>query len=461
RRRRDGRVRRPARSRGRRRACRPRRDRDPRQGRRARPRDPHRRGVRRGRRRRIRLDLRHGRGRQPRGAPPAGRAHRRHPDRPGGAAPDARPDRGRGVRRPRPARLERPGDGVPRPRHLRGRASARQPDRAARPPRRGARAARDDVLAHGPARPRVLVFEDIHWAEEPLLDLIEHLAAWVKEAPLLLLCLARPELLDVRPTWGGGSVRSTAIELEPLAPADSAELVEALIAERKLPIDVDAVLAKTEGNPLFVEETIRALAEQDGGAERIPDTLQALIAARVDRLPAEQRVVLQRASVIGRIFWPGAIEHLSADLESPAGALEGLLLRDFVLPESRSSITGESAFKFKHVLIREVAYSGLSKAARAEYHARFAAWLSERTGEELLEIRAFHLDQAARLHEELDGKAPAELAEQAAKALARAGDRAMSRESFRTARKLFLRAVELGPTLGRRYSTARAAWRLG
>ena len=313
----------------------------------------------------------------------------------------------------------------------------------------------------GQAQPLVLVFEDIHWAEEPLLDLIDHLAAWVKEAPLLLLCLARPELLDVRPTWGGGSVRSTAIELEPLAPADSAELVEALIAERELPIDVDAVLAKTEGNPLFVEETIRALAEQDGGAERIPDTLQALIAARVDRLPPEQRVVLQRASVIGRIFWPGAIGHLSADLESPAAALEGLLLRDFVVPESRSSITGESAFKFKHVLIREVAYSGLAKAARAEYHARFAAWLSERTGEELLEIRAFHLDQATRLHEELDGKAPAELAEQAAKALAKAGDRAMSRESFRTARKLFLRAVELGPTLGRRYSAARAAWRLG
>jgi class 3 adenylate cyclase/tetratricopeptide (TPR) repeat protein len=314
----------------------------------------------------------------------------------------------------------------------------------------------------GQAQPLVLVFEDIHWAEEPLLDLVDHLAAWVKEAPLMLLCLARPELLDVRPTWGGGSVRSTAIQLEPLAPDDSAELVEALLAERELTIDVEAVLAKTEGNPLFVEETIRALAEQEGrGADRIPDTLQALIAARVDRLPPEQRAVLQRASVVGRIFWPGAIEHLASDLESPSGALEGLLLRDFVVRENRSSISGEPAFKFKHVLIREVAYGGLAKSARAEYHAGFAKWLGERTGEELLEIRAFHLDQAARLHEELDGRPPAELAEQAATALTKAGDRALSRESFRTARKLFLRAVELGPTLDRRYSAARAAWRLG
>jgi class 3 adenylate cyclase/tetratricopeptide (TPR) repeat protein len=313
------------------------------------------------------------------------------------------------------------------------------------------------------AQPLVLVFEDIHWAEEPLLDLVEHLTAWVKDAPLLIVCLARPELLDVRPTWGGGSVRSTAIELEPLPPEESAELVDALLAQRELPIDVDAVLEKSEGNPLFVEETIRMLVEQNGGAatERIPDTLQALIAARIDRLPPEQRAVLQRASVIGRIFWPGAIAHHSTDLEDPETALNGLLLRDFIVRESRSSISNETAFKFKHVLIREVAYSGLSKSARAEYHALFAAWLAERTGEELLEIRAFHLDQAARLHEELDGKPPAELAEQAADALSRAGDRALSRESFRTARKLFLRAVELGPTLSRRYSAARAAWRLG
>jgi class 3 adenylate cyclase/tetratricopeptide (TPR) repeat protein len=332
-----------------------------------------------------------------------------------------------------------------------------------RSPREIAWAARAWAEQLAQAQPLVLVFEDIHWAEEPLLDLIEHLAAWVKDAPLLLLSLARPELLEIRPTWGGGSVRSTAIELEPLPPEQSAELAEALVAELQLPIDLATVLAKTEGNPLFVEETIRMLAEQEGDAEaeRIPDTLQALIAARVDRLPPDQRTVLQRASVIGRVFWTSAIQHLSPDLESPEHAIEGLLLRDLVLGESRSSITGEVAFKFKHVLIREVAYSGLSKSARADHHARFAAWLQERTGEELLEIRAFHLDQAARLLAELDGAPPPELAEDAAGALHKAGARALSRESFRTARKLFLRAVELAPTLDRRYSAARAAWRLG
>ena len=141
------------------------------------------------------------------------------------------------------------------------------------------------------AQPLVLVFEDVHWGEEPLLELLEHLAASVREAPLLIVCLARPELLDVRPGWGGGRVRATTLELEPLQAEESAVLVEALIGELELPLDTATVLAKTEGNPLFVEETVRMLAERPrGGAERIPDTLQALIAARIDRLPPASRV---------------------------------------------------------------------------------------------------------------------------------------------------------------------------
>ncbi len=311
------------------------------------------------------------------------------------------------------------------------------------------------------AQPLVLVFEDVHWGEDALLELIQHLAAWVKEAPLLLVCLARPELLDVQPTWGGGHLRSTTLELEPLQPGESAELVEALTAELELPIDTDAVLAKTEGNPLFVEETIRMLAERPrSGAERIPDTLQALIAARIDRLPGIQRTLLQRAAAMGRIFMAGALGHLSPDLDGVEDALDGLLLRDLVLPEVRTTISGEQAYKFKHVLIREVAYAGLSKSARADLHRAFAEWLAERAGDELVEIRAFHLDQAARLLAELDGAAPPELAELAAKALTHAGKRALSREAFRSARKLLLRAVELSPTLGRRDLAARAAWRL-
>jgi class 3 adenylate cyclase/tetratricopeptide (TPR) repeat protein len=311
------------------------------------------------------------------------------------------------------------------------------------------------------AQPLVLVFEDVHWGEEPLLELVEHLAASVREAPLMLLCLARPELLDIRPSWGGGRVRATAIELEPLQPKESAALVAALTADLELPIDTATVLAKTEGNPLFVEETIRMLAERPrAGTERIPDTLQALIAARIDRLPPRERTLLQRAAAMGRLFMLGALEHLSPEMDDVAQSLEELVARDLVVREARATISGEHAFKFKHVLIREVAYGGLAKSSRADLHHAFAAWLGERAGDELLEIRAFHLDQAARLIEELDGVVPAELAEQAAEALTSAGRRALSREAFRSARKLLLRAVDLGPTLTRRYFAARAAWRL-
>jgi len=311
-------------------------------------------------------------------------------------------------------------------------------------------------------QPLILVFEDIHWAEEPLLELIDHLATWVREAPLLLLCLARPELLDIRPVWGGGRVRATSIELEALAPSEVEEMLAALLNRTPLqPEDIVSLIEKTGGNPLFIEETVRMLAEQDGdgAAERIPDTVQALIAARIDRLPAEQRTLLRRAAVIGRTFWRGAIAQLSPELDAEP-LIEDLLRRDFLLPESRSSISGETAYRFKHVLIREVAYGGLSKSERADHHKRFAAWLHERAGDELLEVRAYHLDHAASLIAELEGEAPAELASEAAAALEEAGRRAFAREANRAARRLFLSALELEPTLERRYQAARAAWRI-
>jgi tetratricopeptide (TPR) repeat protein len=223
------------------------------------------------------------------------------------------------------------------------------------------------------------------------------------------------------------------------------------------------VLERAEGNPLFVEETIRMLVEagSDGDvADRVPDTLQALIAARIDHLPSQAKTLLQRASVIGRVFWRGSLEHLSPDLEELDALLEDLLSREFLLREPRSSISGETAYRFKHLLIREVAYVGLPKLARAQHHARFAEWLAERTGEELVEIRAYHLDQAVEFLVELEGAAPEELAEQTAGALVMAAKRATAREAYSTARKLGLRAIELRPTLGARYVAARAAWRL-
>jgi tetratricopeptide (TPR) repeat protein len=303
----------------------------------------------------------------------------------------------------------------------------------------------------------------VHWAEEPLVELIEHLAERVR-GPLLIVCLARTELLETRPDWGGGRLRATTIELEPLVESESEELVDALIAVTSLPETCRAeILEVTEGNPLFVEETIRMLAE--GATDvltGIPNTLQALIGARIDHLPVGAKTLLQRASVIGRIFWEGAVVHLTPDLDGEfESILDDLLLREFILPESRSSISHERAYRFKHVLIREVAYGGLSKSARAQHHQRFAEWVGERAGEELLEIRAYHLDRASSLLGELDGAAPAELAAEAAEALESAGWRAIAREAFSTARKRFLRAGELVPTLERRWLAARMAQRIG
>jgi predicted ATPase/class 3 adenylate cyclase len=310
-------------------------------------------------------------------------------------------------------------------------------------------------------QPLVLVFEDIHWGEDPLLELIEQLATWVRESPLLMIALARPELVNIRPGWGGGRMRAASIELDPLRESEARQLIDVLLPGDGLPPAVRAdLLEKTEGNPLFVEETIRMLAERgDHSLGRIPDTLQALIAARIDGLPPTEKSLLHRAAVIGRIFWHGALVHIAPDLEVDE-LLDSLLLRDFVLNEPRSSIIGEQAFRFKHMLIREVAYGGLTKAERATLHRRFAEWLHERGAEELLEVRAYHLDHAAQLLAELDGSAPADLAQAAAAALEQAGRRALAREANRTARKLLLRAVELEPTLERRHHAARAAWRM-
>jgi tetratricopeptide (TPR) repeat protein len=313
------------------------------------------------------------------------------------------------------------------------------------------------------AQPLVLVFEDVHWADERLLDLIEHLAQSLREVPALIVAVARPDLLDSRPGWGGGNPRALAVELAPLDEHESDELAEALLAKADVPPSQRAlVLEKAEGNPLFLEETARMLAEADGegGAlTRIPDTVQALIAARIDRLGADEKRLLQRASVIGRAFWLGALQHLTCE-ERLEGPLDSLLEREFIVPLERSTITGDRAFQFKHVLIRDVAYAGVTKSDRADDHRRFAEWLGKKAGEELVELRAHHLDQAVALIGELEGTVPRELADDAAAVLEEAGRRALRRESYRSARRLFTRAADLAPTLERRYFAAHAAWRL-
>ncbi len=310
------------------------------------------------------------------------------------------------------------------------------------------------------AQPLVLGFEDVHWAEEPLLDLIEHLADRIDDAPVLIVCLARAELLDARPTWGAGRRRSTTIELAPLAEDETAELVDALVEGAALPEGLRAVLLdKTEGNPLFVEETVRMLVEQgEGAAVRIPDTLQALIAARIDTLPPDSRSVLRHGALIGRVFWRGAVAELDPELDVDA-ALTDLVDRQLLSREPISTVAGEVAYRFRHVLIRDVAYGGLAKSVRASLHRTFAEWLRTRP-DDLVETQAFHLERAAALLAELDGRVPDDLRAEAAAGLEHAGSRALEREANRRARRLLLRSIELEPSLRRRYCAARAAWRL-
>ena len=311
------------------------------------------------------------------------------------------------------------------------------------------------------AQPLILVFEDVQWAEEPLLDLIEHLAQALRDSPVLIVSVARPELLTCRPNWSGGNPRAVALELGPLTGDESRQLVDALLAHADTPPAQRALaLEKAEGNPLFLEETARMLtAGEKGALGRVPDTVQALIAARIDTLDTPEKTLLQRAALIGRVFWRGALDALSPDA-GVAETLDTLLEREFVAPETRSSISGERAFRFTHGLIREVAYATMSKAERAGDHRRFAAWVAERAPDELAEVRAHHLDSAARLVAELEGSVPSDLAHEAASALEGAGRRSLRRASFAAARRLLLRAVELEATLGRRYLAAQAAWSL-
>ncbi len=312
-------------------------------------------------------------------------------------------------------------------------------------------------------QPLVLVFEDIHWAEEPLLELIEHVAAWVRSAPLLLLCLARPELLDLRPGWGGGKLRATAIELEPLLSAESEELAAALLAEHELPADVvEAVLDKTEGNPLFVEETIRMLMQDNGGApsSRIPDTLQALIAARIDRLQPDEKLLLQRAAVIGRTFWANSVAALLPDEVDVAGAPRRPAAPRLHRPRAALVDHGRRGVPVQARPDQGGRLCGPREVVARRPAPAFAAWLHGRVGEELTEIRGYHLDQACRMLAELDGAPPADLASETAAVLESAGRRALAREANASARKLLLRSVELEPTLERRYNAARAAWKL-
>jgi class 3 adenylate cyclase len=262
------------------------------------------------------------------------------------------------------------------------------------------------VLAESLAarEPTMLLFEDIHWADASLLDLIETLAARVRDVPLMLVALARPELLTERPTWGGGLPAYTALPLDRLADQDAQELAELLLGRAGTSPDQADVVARTaEGNPLFIEELAASVVERSTVDAGLPTSVRAIIAARLDALPSTERAVLVDAAIVGRVFWRGALASISPDVDL-ASALGTLEDRDFVRREAVSRITGEQQFAFKHAVIREVAYERLPRAARRERHAAVAEFLDERTraGGQANEAIADHWRQAGEPERAVD-----------------------------------------------------------
>ena len=302
-------------------------------------------------------------------------------------------------------------------------------------------------------RPVVLVIEDAHWAERPLFDVIDYLIDWLT-APVLVLCTGRPELLEAQREWGGGRPRVESCVLAPLSRQDATELLDQQLDERHLSDGERTQIVETaEGNPLFVEQLLAMRAEDPAwNREReIPATIRNLLAARLDRLGPGERAFIERAAVIGREFWPGAVLELLPD-EARASAgehLRALVHRGLIHPD-RSTLAGEEQLRFEHMLIRDVAYNSAPKALRAELHERFADWLAAR-GEGYEEFVGYHLQEAFLLHREL---APADralvtLAARAGESLAAAGRRALARGDTNAGVKLLGSARTVFDATGR------------
>jgi len=301
-------------------------------------------------------------------------------------------------------------------------------------------------------RPLVVVFDDIHWAEPTFLDLIEHVADLSRSSPILILCLARPELLDDRPTWGGGKLNASSILLTPLSDRESTDLMHQLVGESKFDEGLRTRVAEAaEGNPLFIEQMLAMLADEgsSGGELSVPPTIQALLAARLDRLEPVERIVLEQAAVVGKDFWRDAVAQLMPEqvVGDLATGLQALVRKDLIRPAA-SLFAEDDGYRFRHQLIRDAAYDALPKQERAESHQRFAGWLDEALAEragEFEEIVGYHLEQAYCFLAELgppDADA-VDLARRASERLAAPGRRAYNRGDLPAAVNLLSRATSL------------------
>ena len=306
-------------------------------------------------------------------------------------------------------------------------------------------------------RPLVWVVEDLHWAEPKMLDLLEHLATRSRDVSVMIVCTARPELLETRPHWGGGATDALSVSLLPLADADATRLIDSLLGRAHAPDALRTRIAEAAGgNPLFVEQLLSMLVD-DGTLRRgkdgwvlsgdldplaVPESIQALLAARLDRLAHDERSVLGAAAVVGKEFDRAGVEALVPEVDV-ATNLEALAWRELVRTRDRD---GER-WQFAHVLIMSAAYASIPKARRRELHERYAVWLEATSGSraaEVQEILGYHLEQAARYAEELGAAEPA-LAERAASPLSAAGLRAFARGDMSGAVNLLSRAAALLP----------------
>jgi class 3 adenylate cyclase/predicted ATPase len=293
-------------------------------------------------------------------------------------------------------------------------------------------------------RPLIVVMDDIHWAEPTLLDLVEYVATFAQDVPLLVLCTARPELFELRPAWTTPKPNTTLLTLEPLDGGESDALVAHL---GELPLEKRArIVEAADGNPLFVEQLVAMHAESGDGEPQVPPTLQALLAARIDRLAEEERAVIERGSVEGRLFHRGAVAELLAERErGTVGAHLLTLVRKELIRPDRGTIPGDDGFRFGHTLIRDAAYDTIPKRERARLHERYARWLLARLREDAPdEIAGYHLEQAYRYGDEL-GDPDAALGERAARHLAGAARAARARQDVSATANLLGRAVELVP----------------
>ncbi len=303
----------------------------------------------------------------------------------------------------------------------------------------------------------ILVFQELHWAEDLLLDFVGTLLERGRDVPLLVLCVSRPELLDRAPTWTGrpGSLVHV---LEPLAREHAVELLDALAAGRVIHSAVrESIIDRAGGNPFFIEELVRLLLEKGGlptpdgsdAASAVPGTVQALVSARLDALPPGSKRAAQTSAVIGDEFWPRALEALEPDAGTDGirGALGELLARELIEPVERPSLPGEAAYRFRQAIVRDVAYGSVPKQIRARQHAALGGWLEKATSDseelrsELSDLVAHHYERAARLASEVGLDLP-EAREKAREYLERAGDQSMGMDAAAAAADFYERGLE-------------------